>query len=57
LIGRHRASEILDRIRPLTLDMIRTVSKQWNIPIGALTPQYELSSRARLNLYEARFGA
>jgi HTH-type transcriptional regulator/antitoxin HigA len=43
LIGRNRASEILNRIRPLTLDMIRTVSKEWNIPIEALTPQYELA--------------
>jgi HTH-type transcriptional regulator/antitoxin HigA len=42
LIGRNRASEILNRIRPLTLDMIRTISKEWNIPIGALTAQYEL---------------
>jgi HTH-type transcriptional regulator / antitoxin HigA len=43
LIGRNRASEILNRIRPLTLDMIRTISKEWNIPIEALTPQYELA--------------
>jgi HTH-type transcriptional regulator/antitoxin HigA len=25
LIGRNRASEILNRVRPLTLDMIRTI--------------------------------
>jgi HTH-type transcriptional regulator/antitoxin HigA len=43
LIGRNRASEILNRIRPLTLEMIRTISKEWNIPIDALTPQYELA--------------
>lgn len=43
LIGRNRASEVLNRIRPLTLDMIRTISKEWSIPIGALTAQYELS--------------
>jgi HTH-type transcriptional regulator/antitoxin HigA len=43
LIGRNRASEILNRIRPLTLDMIRTISKEWNLPIEALTPQYELA--------------
>jgi HTH-type transcriptional regulator/antitoxin HigA len=43
LIGRNRASEILNRIRPLTLDMIRTISKEWNIPIEALTPQYDLA--------------
>jgi HTH-type transcriptional regulator / antitoxin HigA len=46
LIGRNRASEILNRVRPLTLEMIRTISKKWNIPIDALTPQYELA-RAR----------
>ncbi len=43
LIGRNRASEILNRIRPLTLEMIRTISKEWNIPIDALTAQYELA--------------
>jgi HTH-type transcriptional regulator/antitoxin HigA len=43
LIGRNRASEILNRVRPLTLEMIRTISKEWNIPIDALTPQYELA--------------
>jgi HTH-type transcriptional regulator / antitoxin HigA len=42
LIGRNRASEILNRIRSLTLEMIRTISKEWNIPIDALTAQYEL---------------
>ena len=43
LIGRNRASEILNRVRPLTLEMIRTISKEWNIPIYALTAQYELA--------------
>jgi len=43
LIGRNRASEILNRIRPLTLDMIRTISKDWNIPIEALTSPYDLA--------------
>jgi HTH-type transcriptional regulator/antitoxin HigA len=43
LIGRNRASEILNRVRPLTLDMIRTISKEWNIPVEALTPQYDLA--------------
>ena len=42
LIGRNRASEILNRVRPLTLDMIRTISKEWNIPIDALTAKYDL---------------
>ena len=43
LIGRNRASEILNRVRPLTLEMIRTISKEWNIPVGALTAPYELA--------------
>ena len=43
LIGRNRASEILNRVRPLTLEMIRTISREWNIPIDALTAQYELA--------------
>ena len=43
LIGWNCASEILNRIRPLTLEMIRTISKEWNIPIDALTAQYELA--------------
>src|ERR1700759_452960 len=42
LIGRNRASEILNRVRPLTLDMIRIISRNWNIPIETLTPPYEL---------------
>ena len=43
LIGRNRASEILNRVRPLTLDMIRTISQEWNLPIEALAVRYELA--------------
>ncbi|CAN5369848.1 type II toxin-antitoxin system HigA family antitoxin [soil metagenome] len=43
LIGRNRASEILNRVRPLTLDMIRTISKEWNIPVEALAAPYQLA--------------
>jgi HTH-type transcriptional regulator/antitoxin HigA len=43
LIGRNRASEILNRVRPLTLDMIRKISNEWRIPIDLLTPAYELA--------------
>jgi HTH-type transcriptional regulator / antitoxin HigA len=42
LIGRNRASEILNRVRPLTLDMIRKISAEWKLPIELLTPSYEL---------------
>lgn len=43
LIGRNRASEVLNRVRPLTLPMIRTISKAWHIPIAALTARYGLA--------------
>ncbi|WKA27358.1 helix-turn-helix domain-containing protein [Bradyrhizobium roseum] len=43
LIGRNRASEILNRVRPLTLDMIRTISREWNLPIEALASRYDLA--------------
>jgi len=43
LIGKNRASEIPNRVRPLTLEMIRTISKEWNIPVDALTAHYELA--------------
>lgn len=38
-----RASEIMNRKRPLTLDMIRTISEAWHIPIAALTGSYALA--------------
>jgi HTH-type transcriptional regulator/antitoxin HigA len=37
-----RASEILNRKRRLTLEMIRQISGEWNIPIESLTADYEL---------------
>ena len=43
LIGRNRASEILNRVRPLTLDMIRIISQEWNLPIEALAVRYDLA--------------
>ena len=43
LIGRNRASEVLNRVRPLTLEMIREISKEWSIPIDVLTDQYRLA--------------
>jgi HTH-type transcriptional regulator/antitoxin HigA len=45
LIGRNRASDILNRIRPLTLDMIRRISDEWKIPIELLTPSYGLAGK------------
>ena len=43
LIGRNRASEILNRVRPLTLDMIRIISREWNLPIEVLAGRYDLA--------------
>ena len=43
LIGRNRASEILNRVRPLTLEMIRKISVEWKLPIELLTRPYELA--------------
>jgi HTH-type transcriptional regulator/antitoxin HigA len=37
-----RASEILNRRRKLTLDMIRKINTEWKIPIDALTDDYPL---------------
>jgi HTH-type transcriptional regulator/antitoxin HigA len=33
---------VLNRRRKLTLDMIRTISENWKVPIEALTDDYEL---------------
>ncbi len=38
-----RASEVLNRKRALTLDMIRTISDAWRIPRDALTDAYALA--------------
>jgi HTH-type transcriptional regulator / antitoxin HigA len=38
--SRSRASEILARRRPLTLDMIRRISEAWLIPIDLLAKPY-----------------
>ena len=44
IIGsRARASEILNRKRRLTLDMIRAISTEWKLPIETLTGAYELA--------------
>lgn len=44
IIGsRARASEVLNRKRRLTLDMIRAISAEWKLPIDTLTGPYELA--------------
>ncbi len=48
LLGsRSRASEILSRKRPLTLDMIRTISTAWKLPIEALAAPYKLAENKK----------
>jgi HTH-type transcriptional regulator/antitoxin HigA len=45
LNSRPRASEILNRQRPLTLKQIRTIAAAWNLPTDLLVQDYELSPR------------
>ena len=46
LIGsRSRASEILNRKRPLTMQMAHKLSVEWNIPAEVLLKPYHLDSR------------
>lgn len=47
LIGSQpRASEVLNRRRPLTLAMIRALSANWNLPADVLVREYELATTA-----------
>lgn len=43
LNSRSRASEILNRKRPLTLDQIRRITSRWQIPADPLIAEYELT--------------
>jgi HTH-type transcriptional regulator/antitoxin HigA len=46
LLGsRSRASEIMSRKRPLTLEMIRKISAAWHIPIALLARPYALATK------------
>jgi len=45
LIGSQpRASEVLNRRRPLSLAMIRALSIEWNLPADVLVREYELTN-------------
>ena len=44
LNSRPRASEILNRQRPLTLSMIRLISQAWQVPVKPLIREYDLAS-------------
>ena len=47
LIGSQpRASEVLNRRRPLTLAMIRELSAKWNLPADVLVREYDLATTA-----------
>ena len=47
LLGsRSRASEILNRRRALTVEMIWLISREWNIPADLLVKPYRLTSAA-----------
>lgn len=44
LLGsRSRASEVLNRRRPLTLEQIRKLAKEWHIPAGSLVGELEMA--------------
>ena len=46
LIGSQpHASEVLSRLRPLTLPMIRALSAKWNLPADILVREYDLAGR------------
>ena len=38
------ASEVLNRLRPLTLPMIRALSAKWNLPADILVREYDLTA-------------
>ena len=47
LIGSQpRASEVLSRRRPLTLPMIRALSREWKLPADTLVAEYDLAGGA-----------
>ncbi len=44
--SRSRASEILSRRRPLTLDMIQKINARWKIPADLLVQPYRINTSA-----------
>jgi HTH-type transcriptional regulator/antitoxin HigA len=46
LNSRPRASEILNRQRPLNLTMVRKISHAWQVPVDPLIREYELAIQA-----------
>ena len=41
VVGQNRATEILNRKRPLTLQMIRALVREWGVPADLLIAEYE----------------
>lgn len=46
MIGQSRATEILQRRRPLTLPMIRKIAAAWKVPERMLVKDYALAKKA-----------
>jgi antitoxin component HigA of HigAB toxin-antitoxin module len=44
LIGKSRASEILNRKRALTLPMIRRIAREWHVPERLLVKEYDVQA-------------
>jgi HTH-type transcriptional regulator/antitoxin HigA len=44
--SRSRASEILSRRRPLTLEMIRKITARWKTPADLLVQRYRVGTKA-----------
>jgi HTH-type transcriptional regulator/antitoxin HigA len=51
-----RASEIMNRKRALTIDMIDKISRAWHIPVAALASPYALARGAKRKSQAARPG-
>lgn len=47
VIGQSRATEILQRRRPLTLPMIRKIAAAWKVPERVLVREYKLAGEMR----------
>ncbi len=45
LQSRSRASEILNRRRPLNLSQIRQITRAWKVPADSLIKEYELADQ------------
>ena len=47
LVGKNRASELLNRKRPLSLAMIRRLHEEWGLPTDVLIQPTKLTSKRR----------